>query len=130
MVMMPTSLCRSSSGFSLIEMLVVLTIVGLIAAAATATLGRPGGFATRSQTAALLLAIEKAQEAARVTGQVHQVDPASSLDGARIINALPSAPANVLLFYPDGSSSGGRVVLGRQTILSVEWLSGKVRHAT
>ncbi len=120
------------AGFTLIEMLVVLTVMGLLAAVAVAQ--RPGGesrFARQKAGLQLQSAIRQAAREARQSGTERRVQLSGIAAGASIGAASASAPGgrDVLVFYPDGSSNGGTVLLGGTPLLSVDWLSGQVSHA-
>ena len=53
--------------------------------------------------------------------------PRSSSDARLVITAADGAPA--LLFYADGSSTGGSVSLGGRRLFDIDWLTGTVRDA-
>ena len=118
------------AGFTLIEMLVVLTVMGLLAAVAVAQ--RPGDesrFARQKAGLQLQSAIRQAAREARQSGSERRVQLSGIAAGASIGGVPASGERNVLVFYPDGSSNGGTVLLGGAPLLSVDWLSGQVTHA-
>jgi general secretion pathway protein H len=122
------------AGFTLTELLVVLAIVGLIVAAAPAVLRKalPG---TKSLADARAVAQEL--RIARGTAIARGTPAAVVFDGAHgtyssSLDVKPHAAAFTLdsprlriLFYPDGSSSGGRLRVGNHRI-AVNWLDGRV----
>ncbi len=137
-------------GFSLVELLVVLTILGFILAATAPASGR--FYDNMRQRAAVREAVgilTSARERALLSGQ-HQdvfVRPAARrLWSERQEQVLPdgltltvhgSAELNlddtgVIRFYPDGSASGGGVDIQRRggpaTRIAVDWLLGRVTH--
>ncbi|NKN32657.1 GspH/FimT family pseudopilin [Marichromatium bheemlicum] len=139
-------------GFTLVELLVVLAILGLVLAALpgafTAALpGVEAKAAARRTVAALRLTRERAIREARaeallVRPAAHRLEPpgaapvqlprrlALRLETAR--GELVGARAGAIRFFPDGSSSGGRIVLsaeGRGYQVGVHWLTGQVRMA-
>jgi general secretion pathway protein H len=143
-------LSRASAGFTLLEMLVVLAILGLVAALAIPTLRRPPDnlrleAATRNLASALRLS--RAQAITRNTDVVLAVDAdrrifASStglsieLDQEISVKMIFAAPlrrgraAGAIRFFRDGTSSGGDIVLSlnkHRARISVNWLTGEAR---
>jgi len=106
-----------TSGFTLLEMLVVLAVMGLVAAAAPLAdytlLDRVRvTFAVRSVTAR----IYKAEAAALAQNAAIALTPAALQGGLIVAVRLAGysdvqAPAR-LWFYPDGSATGGAILLG------------------
>jgi len=141
---------RTSAGFTLLEMLVVLAILGLVVALALPPLRRPPDnlrleAATRNLASALRFS--RAQAIARnadvvltiladrgvfesSTGSVIQLDQEISVE---MIFAAPErrgGAGGAIRFFPDGSSSGGDIVLTldkRRARISVNWLTGQAR---
>ena len=137
-------------GFTLLETLLALAIVGLVLAVAVPALVVTPGAGLRA--AAELVATGLRQ--ARVTAVREQRPVALLLDveahalrveGRQRVRTLPrevtlelhtaqgeivDARLGGIRFYPDGSSTGGRVTLKREglrTDVDVEWLTGRVR---
>jgi general secretion pathway protein H len=129
-------------GFTLTELLVVLAIIGLLTMAVPVLLqaALPG---TRSLAATRALAEDL--RAARSDAIAGGRTTAIGFDAAkqtyvrdavthRIPNAVPfalprSAPAETIAFYPDGSSSGGSVIVGEGALrhrVAIDWLTGRV----
>lgn len=127
-----------SAGFTLLEMLVVLAVLGL---AAALVMSRPLGAspATQARTAAqrvaaalrgargrAILADATVTVALDAPGHRLRLSDAAPLGLPRAV-ALTGTP--VIRFAPDGSSSGGTIVLGgggvRQGV-AVDWLTGRV----
>ena len=134
-----TPLWRSAvDGFTLIEMLVVLTVIGLIAAAAAQRIGhRPAGLIREEAEARLDLALDTARREASRTGAVQSVDPAALIPGATLAGSLPPPPgasppasAGMILVYPDGSSNGGVVTAGGRAVATIDWLTGEALDAS
>lgn len=131
------------AGFTLVEMLVTLVILGLAAAVATHAAG--SGTGRRADRVAAALGSEMALlrvEALR-SGQTAQLvfEPdtgrfLSSRPGAAPIATAPlpvlvqageaaDATPGAIRFLPDGGSSGGRVIVGGR-VLTVGTLLGRV----
>jgi len=119
-----------AAGFTLIEMLVVLTIIGLVAAAAAVRLGgQPSGPARHRAVQTLRAAFAQARADASATGRSTAVRPETLVPEARLAAPAFAAPAGEILFYPDGSSSAGTVSVGGTAVLEVDWLTGETRDA-
>ena len=118
------------AGFTLIEMLVVLTIIGLVVAAAAVRLdGPPSGAARQRAVQTLRHAFAKARSDASATGRVAAVRPAALIAEAALAAPAFPAPPGEVLFYPDGSSSAGTVSLRGAPVLKIDWLTGEARDA-
>lgn len=122
----------ATAGFTLIEMLVVLTIIGLVAAVGASLMTQRPSYVARAQVAGRVrAAIAATIQAARQQG--HGV----GLDVARIVTpvgslALQSAigDTQTLTCFPDGSTSGGTVALAGRPLIMVDWLTGAVTDGT
>ena len=137
------------AGFSLVEMLVVVTILALAATFAVPFLSR-GSEGVRLQAASselatafrvtrsaavvrnlettLVIDVDRRTYRSTILSQ-HQfaADIEAKLTFASGIGAAPTDGA--FRFFPDGSSTGGQVVLslrGKQAKLCVNWLTGEV----
>jgi general secretion pathway protein H len=142
---------RRDDGFTLIEVLVVLAIVGVVlgvligrgpqrsrgleARAAAGALAQTLR-AARAQAIAADHDVSVALDPARHSfaadgGAVRLIDP--GIDISVLPPSLPGPGAiRLIRFSPDGSSTGGQILLGtgrRQLDVSVEWLTGKVSVA-
>lgn len=143
---------RAESGFTLIEMLVVLAILGLALALVVAR-GPPGSPALEIKASAAALAGGLREARARAIEANRPVRLTLDLgdDNWRIDDSPPQrlwgAPRIAILtargevldrqsasirFDADGSSTGGRIELtegGRTLEINVDWLTGNVRVA-
>jgi len=118
---------RNNAGFTLLEMLVVIAVMGLIMAA-LAVYGPPKSrwMETRAAARAVAGAMLAARGEAMVTGQDVAVNLPPVADW---LAESVQAPGRKILFSPDGSSSGGTVVLddaGRRLAVTADWLTGRV----
>lgn len=127
------------NGFTLIEMIVVLVIIGLVAGLVLTRAPTRGGTtdlqaATSLVIGTLRVARTRAIAVNRPVPVRFDVADAALQLGADPIRRLPpgiriAAAAPAILFRPDGSSSGGTVDLaGRANVarIAVSWLTGRV----
>jgi general secretion pathway protein H len=145
------SLCQHSrvnAGFTLLEMLLVLTLLGLVATIAVPRLTRPSDALQLSAAAREMTSALRLTRSAAIAGNSEQVllidverrSFASSTLAerrfppeiqARLKVAEPeriSAARGGFRFFPDGSSTGGEVelTLRQQRVkLCVHWLTGQ-----
>lgn len=142
---MPPMLRTSSLGLTLLELLVVITILALLAVATPSLFSSQAGHAdvVRSLTAALrearAHAVFKNTEAdlivdlrARQYGLNHadtDLPPGTEL---RLTTAQELGTRNqtsIVRFFPDGSASGGQVEIttGAQSdLIEIGWLTGRI----
>jgi general secretion pathway protein H len=141
----------SNAGFTLVEMLVVLTILGLIAAVTLPALTTPSdSVRLRALTNDLLSALRLTRAAAitRSTETVLVLDlEAHTLQSSVVPEKRlgPDVTAKMTIaeperltpsrgafrFFPDGSSTGGDIHLGlagREVHICVSWLTGQSRE--
>jgi general secretion pathway protein H len=139
-----------SAGFTLIEMLVVLTIIGLVAALGFPALRRPPDslrLEAATRTLASALRLSRAQAIARNADVAVTIDTDRRMFESSAVRATALDPdislkmifaaterrgraAGAIRFFPDGSSTGGDIVLilgARQARISVNWLTGEPR---
>ena len=138
-----------SAGFTLIEMVVVLAVLGLVLGLA-AGLGRAPGGASRMRFAAdeIAAALRLARSEAIIDGRKSELTFDLAARTWRLRSGAPHAlPAGVTArlltirdeivddavarigFWPDGSSSGGRLTLegqGQRISVGIDWLTGRV----
>lgn len=138
---------RSMEGFTLLELLVVLAVVGLLAVVAPPYVrGALARIEAEQASEAVAEALAEARALAltrnrevRVTvdAQSKGVDVEGGrwrrLPGAVTLSLSPPPQGGrwELTFHPDGSSSGGRVLVssqGRMWSLVIEQLTGNVRR--
>lgn len=130
---MPTCLPRTSradTGFTLIEMLVVLTIIGLVSAAGATIIGRKPASLARAEVIGRIRAAAATAATAAREGRAQPLDlhtiptKAGTLTFASSLNVAPT-----LVFYPDGSATGGTIALDGRPLATVDWLTGAVADA-
>jgi len=121
---------RDVRGFTLIEMLIVLTIVGLVAAVGAVTLQRHPGHLTRQRTAIQIkAAVEQARQQAMMTGRATLLDLSKiqTAKGAALsLSAGQRKDKPTFAFYPDGSSTGGTILFDEHPLIQVNWLTGRI----
>lgn len=132
--MTPTSLRRISAsgaeGFTLIEMLVVVTIIGLVGAVAAARLPEASRIgANRRAVAVLREAAEQARQQAITSGDAVQLAPDARLAPLGKITAV-APDGGALVFFADGSSTGGAIALSGKRLFDIDWLTGGIRDAS
>lgn len=114
-----------AAGFTLLELLVVLAILGLGAAALVPALGSgAGGVSSSTAARDLVTALRAARAAALESGHPVRFELAAHRGAAAI-----EGPTSVT-FLPDGGATAARFVVrpGGQTV-AVDWLTGAVRRA-
>jgi general secretion pathway protein H len=139
----------TDGGFTLMELLVVLAVLGLALALAVPSLGRalPGlklqtevrtvaGALREARVLAIAgnretkLVIDVQQRMLRLDGgAVIRLNPQLGISLRTASSETPAAGTGGISFFPDGTSTGGRVTLSlgeRQRHVVVDWLTGKV----
>jgi len=136
-----------SAGFTLLELLVVMGIMGLVLA--TAIAARPRTAVARVAVAArgvvAMLQLARTQAMSSNADTIFRIDTQARQFGmAGSMHALPrgmgvaltvaetelKGDSGGLRFYPDGQSSGGEIVLaldGRSARITVNWLTGEAQ---
>ena len=141
------------AGFTLLEVLVVLAIAALLLAVTPPLISAalPGvelKSSARRVAAGLRLAREEAiRSGSDTTFTLDLEERTFKIDGGHREGALPeglmlkleaaekemlSEHAGMVRFYPDGSSTGGRIILSRDGSgyqVGVQWLTGRIRMA-
>jgi general secretion pathway protein H len=134
---------RASGGFTLIEMIVVLVILGMAMAIVVGFLPRRTttvelAAATARITGALRLARSQAMAESRpvrfvVTPDGHGVRLENTAITLGPSVALIMTGPRLITFAPDGSASGGSLKVligGRQQLINVDWLTGRTFVST
>jgi len=139
---------RGSAGFTLIEILIVLTILALAAAVVAPAAGTAIGYgALRGETRAIVSGLREARAKAMTGGRRVDVYLEATewrvgearrtlADGITISLDVPpagiDASGSFIRFFPDGRSTGGRVHLRRKDrieTIQVDWVTGHARQA-
>jgi prepilin-type N-terminal cleavage/methylation domain-containing protein len=124
----PTS--AEEIGFTLIEMLVVLTVIGLLAALLSPSIFRKPAYLVRERVAAELEAqLTRSSGEAQATGHIVELDltKAKGASDTGFVAAIGTVQHPIL--YPDGSSNGGVVSLSGRPLLQISWLDTRVSRA-
>jgi prepilin-type N-terminal cleavage/methylation domain-containing protein len=121
----------NDAGFTLIEMLVVLTIMGLLAGIAITNLAHRPAFVTRGQVRAQLeRAAARAREKAIASGAAASIDLGAVAPGDTIVFAPTLGDTHAApLFYPDGSSNGGDIAASGVALARIDWMTGRISDA-
>lgn len=122
-----TRLSKAEQGFTLLEMLVTIAVMGL-ALLLIAYYAQPHSKRLEAERAAQNVAASMRQDRglAIATGQPVRFTLPPLPGWLRVTAELP---AKGLVFEPDGSSSGGAVLLaapGMRSLISADWLTGRV----
>ena len=143
-------LARRATGVTLVELLVVLTLMAIIAAVAIPILG-PGVSNTELKTAArkvaaglrmarndavatrtdtrVLLDLEHRTFQVERDSRVHTLPREMQMKLFTAQSDLVSETTGAIHFFPDGGSNGGRVTLAageRKYEVDVDWLTGRI----
>jgi prepilin-type N-terminal cleavage/methylation domain-containing protein len=119
---------NSQNGFTLIEVLVVLSIMGLVAALLAPNLARkPAGLERARLRGALAAKVQESRTQAVMTGTLVRFAP-ETLEPDIHFSTVPERPDQnpPATFYPDGSASRGFFVLGDQLLAELDPLRGGV----
>ncbi len=137
-------------GFTLIELVVVLTLLGLLLLVLPPVIGSGGGIGLKAAARDVAAGLKRAQSRAIArnrevafvldlnahhfgVGGEPETRPLPSDVGLRLYTArseLVDSATGAIRFYPDGSSTGGEVSLSagsQEYHVAVDWLTGRVR---
>lgn len=127
---------RGASGFSLVEMLVVLGILGLILIAVQSVRYRMSPEQVlRVETDRAVHELRQLHHRSMIEGRrfvwAPMTGPSDDLVFELCCHGSRSAPVTAVHFFPDGSSSGGRVTLfhkksENKKVIGIDWVSGHV----
>lgn len=138
------------SGFSIMELLVVIAMMALITAAISPNLIRTPGTQLRISAGEVAAGLKKARLEAQLrrspvplvldveTGGFgtpdlqaqKRIHPDIALTLTTVDQEIQGSGIGAIRFFPDGSSSGGRISLtlnSRSVHVDVEWLTGRVQ---
>jgi general secretion pathway protein H len=141
------------AGFTLLEMIVVMVIAGALVALTPPMISRviPSvklKGASQEMAAALrflrswsiaqgeegLLVLDLEQKQYQITPreQVYRLPESTEVRLVSVSDESPNDKQGGIRFYPDGSSTGGRVILkgsGSKHQIDVDWLTGRISFA-
>lgn len=141
---------RRGRGFTLLELLAVLVILALIMAVAGPSLNRSSATELKASARGLAVGLRWARNVAMTKNQpaalsVDVEQRQFQIPGEKRVREIPSnikitlftarsevqtQERGTIRFYPDGSSTGGRITLATDKLtylIDVDWLTGKVR---
>ena len=108
-------------------MLVVIAIMGLVLAMLT-SFRQPKSQWLQTQTAAREVAQAMREARGEAIAEGHPVAPLLPHLPADIAMTVQAPPGGIV-FAPDGSASGGQILLGnegKQITVNIDWLTGRV----
>jgi len=118
------------AGFTLVEMLVVLAIIGIVAAAGLALRPQGAGTLAREKLGARLAqSLANARTQASASGQVVKLSLRTADLSPDLSASSPLSESDSVLIYPDGSSSGGMIAIAGQPAWTLDWLTGNLVNA-
>lgn len=119
------------SGFTLVELLVVLTIMSMVAAVTIPRLSNKPAYVERETVVAKLQdSIRALRIRARAQGAPVSVDRTALTSISPGLHFTPAIGSGAsLILYPDGSSNGGQIDLNGRMLLTIDWLTGLARDA-
>ena len=138
-----------SAGFSMLELLLVLIILVLAYSLASPLISNLGSGDLRSSARTVAVALKRTRNVAisarketpltfnledrtmTLAGEPKpfQLPPKTDLQLYTVQKELTSEKIAAIRFYPDGSSTGGRVTVGqgeRKFEIDIDWLTGRV----
>lgn len=121
----------AESGFTLLELLVVLTLVALLAGVAAPRLRSLLQPSLDRTVRKVALAVRDDRTAAMLSGRMVTVstERLGQMLPAGMVIEQTSPEKEPILFFPNGSSTGGRLVVGGQGDrrgVDIDWLTGRV----
>ena len=123
----PDKQASAASGFTLIEILVVLSLVALIAAFALPRLVDSDARHSRALQQQLLGKAQTLRADAIRTGEQQVLAVAAVDDRLRFTAQIGNDPS--LIFFADGSSNGGVLSLERAALVEIDWMNGTAHAA-
>ena len=126
----PTDETMPTAGFTLMEMLVVISAIGLLAALTVPSISRRPAFIERERLFdELRRKIARAASEAQTSGRVIRLDIDGKKGESRSRFKAAIGVTGQPVFYPDGSSNGGLISIGSRPLLKISWLDASVVHA-
>lgn len=120
----------ADEGFTLIEMLVVLTIMGILATVTLSNLSARPAFVDRARLrTSLTTAVSQARQQALTSGQVSPIDVSAFATKSVAFSPSPFGAASRPSAYPDGTTTGGTLTLNGAPLFVIDWMTGRIADA-
>lgn len=119
---------RAERGFTLVELLVVLAVMGLLTVLLVPQLRPVGRIAEPAAIGEALDVLADAKARARDTGKAVAIDVRRLPGNPEWQPGFPASAPHPL-FASDGSATGGALAFGNGEVIHISWIDGHARRA-